>query len=137
MAIQFMTVTIVAGLVGIIARKFVQFRLAAKTKAYDAKKFRARIAQQLGSAHAPSWLEIDNRPREFFAGVHRLATNKGVPHTYTKTVLGKEVNVRRLFWYVGALEDQGASWLEQQMAVADQVVDWWAAEERALQLLIE
>jgi hypothetical protein len=40
--------------------------------------------------------------------------------------------MRRLLWYLGALEDHGASLVEQQGAVVDQIVEWWAVEEQAL-----
>lgn len=131
MTILFIIALCIAPLVGFLAWKFVRFRLTARAKAYEAKKHRAKIDQQLGGGHPPSWHESASRQGEFFAGVDRLATRKGVPSSYTQVVLGKEVNLRRLSWYVGTLEDQGASWAEQQMAVADQIIEWWTAEERA------
>lgn len=121
----------IASIAGLIAWSTVRYRLAARAKAYGAKKRRAMIEQQLGGGHPPSWYEGANRREEFFAGVSRLATRRRVPSAYAQTVLGKEVNVRRLSWYVGVLEDQGASWAEQQMAVADQISEWWSAEELA------
>ncbi len=137
MTILFMIALAIAPLVGFLTWRTVRFRLAAKAKAYEAKKHRAKIDQQLGGGHPPSWHERANRHGEFFAGVDRLATRKGVPSSYAQAVLGKEVNLRRLSWYVGVLEDQGASWVEQQMAVADQIIEWWTAEERALKRTID
>ena len=137
MTVVFMIVLGIAPLVGFLAWRGVRFRLAAKVKAYEAKKHRARIEQQLGGGHPPSWHEKANRQEEFFDCVERLATRKGVPSSYAQTVLGKEVNVRRLSWYSGALEDQGASWLEQQMAVAEQIVEWWETEERGRKRLLD
>ena len=137
MTIQFIIALAIAPLVAFLAWRGVRFRLAAKAKAYEAKKHRARIEQQLGGGHPPSWHEKAHRQEEFFDSVEQLATRKGVPSSYAQTVLGKEVNVRRLSWYSGALEDQGASWLEQQMAVADQVFEWWATEERGMNRFID
>ena len=137
MTIQFIISIGIAVLVGFLAWRFVSFRLAAKAVAYEAKKHRARINQRLGGGHPPSWYKSANMHGEFFAGVDRLATRKGVPSSYAQAVLGKEVNVRRLIWYVGALEDQGASWMEQQMAVTDQIMEWWTAEERAMKRFID
>ena len=137
MTILFIIALCIASLVGFLAWKVVRFRLAASAKAYEAKKHRAKIDQQLGGGHPPSWHESASRQREFFAGVDRLATRKGVPSSYAHVVLGKEVNLRRLSWYVGILEDQGASWAEQQMAVADQIIEWWMAEERALKRIVD
>ena len=136
MTIQF-TIALGIGLLAwLLAWTLVRLRLAAKAEAYEAKKHRARIDQQLGSGHPPSWHAQGKRQEEFFAGVDRLATRKGVPGSYAQEVLRKEVNVRRLSWYAGALEDQGASWIEQTMAVADQIVEWWMAEEQALARII-
>ena len=137
MTVVFMIVLGIAPLVGFLAWRGVRFRLAAKAKSYEAKKHRARIDQQLGGGHPPSWHEKANRQEEFFACVERLVTRKGVPSSYAQTVLGKEVNVRRLSWYSGALEDQDASWLEQQMAVADQIIEWWETEERGRKRFID
>lgn len=137
MTIVFMIILGIAPLVGFLAWRGVRFRLAEKAKSYEAKKHRARIDQQLGGSHPPSWHEKAHRQEEFFESVEQLATRKGVPSSYAQTVLGKEVNVRRLSWYSGALEDQGASWLEQRMAVADQIIEWWETEERGRKRLID
>ena len=127
----------IAPLVGFLAWRMIRFRVAAKAEAYEAKKHQARIDQLLGNSHPPSWHCKANLQEEFLAGVVRLATRRGVTRSYAEIVLRKEVNARRLSWYVGALEDQGASWAEQQMAVADQISEWWTAEERALKRMID
>ena len=120
----------VMSLVGFLVWALVRSRLATKAKAYEAKKHRAKIDQQLLRGHPPSWMDQTTRYDDFFAGVERLAVRKGIPRPYTQTVLEKKVNVRRLTWYAGVLEDQGATWMEQQRAVADQIVQWWAVEQR-------
>ena len=121
----------IAPLAGFLAWKAVRFRVAAKAEAYEAKKHQAKIDQHRGNSHPPSWHDKANLQEEFLAGVDRLATRRGEPRSYAQVGLRKEVNARRLSLYVGALEDQGASWVEQQMAVADQISEWWTAEERA------
>ena len=132
MTLQSMIVLGVSLLLGLLAWRLVRFRLEAKAKAYDQKKRDARILQQVGKGrHPPSWHGRDDREKDFFSGVIDLATHKDVPRPYAHTVLAKEVNMRRLLWYLGALEDQGASGREQQMAVADQIVEWWTVEQRA------
>lgn len=115
-------------LAGLLAGRLVKFRLSVKAKAYDTRRRQAKINQQLGCGHPPSWHGSGEQQKEFFAGVHGLATRKGVPGSYAQAVLAKEVNARRLNWYVGLLEDQDASWSEQQMAVAEQLVEWWVPE---------
>jgi hypothetical protein len=121
----------IAPLAGFLAWRTLRFHVAAKAKAYEAKKHRAKIDQHRGDSHPPSWHDKANLQEEFLAGVDRLSTRRRVPRSYAQIVLRKEVNARRLSWYVGAMEDQGASWMEQQMAVADQISEWWTAEERA------
>jgi hypothetical protein len=106
-------------LAGLLAGRLVKFRLSVKAKAYDARRRQAKINQQLGGGHPPSWHVSDEQQKEFLAGVHDLAKRKGVPGSYAQAVLAKEVNARRLTWHVGLLEDQVASWSEQQLAVAE------------------
>ena len=137
MTVVLMIVLSIMPAVWFFAWRGIRIRLAARAEAYEAKRHRARIEQQTGGGHPPSWHEKADRQEEFFACVERLATRKGVPSSYAQAVLGKEVNVRRLIWYVGALEDQGASWMEQQMAVTDQIIEWWTAEELALRRIID
>lgn len=128
MSIKFTIAFATVALVGLLLGRLVKLRVEEKAKAYEAKRRLARIQQQLGYGHPPSWHGSEVGQAEFFVGVHWLATRKGVPGSYAQDVLGKEVNVRRLSWHVGLLEDQGASWIEQQMAVAEQVAEWWEAE---------
>lgn len=137
MTVALMIVLSIMPAVWFVAWRGIRFRLATRAKAYEAKRHRAKIDQQTGGGHPPSWHKKADRQEEFFACVERLATRKGVPSSYAQAVLGREVNVRRLIWYVGALEDQGASWMEQQMAVTDQIVEWWTAEELALRRIID
>ena len=116
------------------AWRILRSRLAEKAKAYEARKKRAMIDMQIGRFDWPSWYKSDCARASFLDAAARLTKRKGVPDGYTQTVLAKEVNVRRLFWYVGALEARGGSWREQQMAAADQIEDWWVAELHALEL---
>src|SRR5687767_12319225 len=111
MTSQFAMVLSVLLLIGFLTRRLLRLRLTVKAKAYDARKSRVRHAHQLASDHRPpSWHGKGNRQEEFFSGAAWLATRKGVSSPYAHTVVGKEMNVRRLLWYVGALEVQGASW---------------------------
>lgn len=78
-------------------------------------------------------LQVSLRNSEFQGGlqasyVHWLAIRKGAPGSYAHDLLGEDVNVRRLSWHVVLLADQGAPWIEQQMAVAEQVAECWQAE---------
>ena len=129
-----MTILIALGFVlviGFMGWRLIRPHLTTKAKAYEEKKRRARIDLATLNYLQPSWHDQIDRLEEFFAGVKRLVVHKNIPSEYVQTVLGKEVNVRRLTWYVGSLEDHGATWREQQMAVVDQVVEWWETEQVA------
>lgn len=121
-------------LAGLLALVLVRFHLKTKAQAYVAKKRRAMIYLQLGYGHPPAWYQKGNAIDAFLSGVKKLASRKGVPHQYANAVLEKEVNLRRLIWYMGTLEDLGATRVEQQMATADQIGEWWVGEERARSL---
>lgn len=116
--------------IGFLAWSRIRSHLATKAKAYEEKKHLARIDLSLLRYLRPSWHDQANRLGEFFAGVERLAVHKGVPSEYVQPMLEKEINVRRLIWYVGSLEEHGATWRELQMAVVDQIVEWWETEQR-------
>ena len=121
-------------LAGLLALALVRLHLKIKAQSYEAKRRRAMIDLQLGYGHPPAWYHKGNALDEVLVGVKRLASRKGVPPQYVNAVLEKEVNLRRLIWYMGALEDLSATRVEQQMATADQIAEWSVGEGRARSL---
>lgn len=130
MTILFIFALVFVPVIGFLAGKRIRSHVSTTSKAYEEKKRLARIDLSRLNYLRPSWHDQTDRFREFFAGVERLAMLKGIPHGYAQTVLEKEVNVRRLTWYVGSLEHHDATWREQQLAVVDQIVEWWETEKR-------
>lgn len=122
---------LVLSLAGLLTLILARFHLKARAEAYTAKKRRAMCELQLGHGHPPTWYQKGSAVDEFIFGVRKLASRKGVSHQYTDAVLEKEVNLRRLIWYVGALEDLGATTVEQQIAASDLITEWWVGAERA------
>lgn len=50
---------------------------------------------------------------------------KGVPQTFLWAVLGDTDTFRSLVYLAGAMEREGASFVEQQVAVSDKLVQMW------------
>lgn len=83
-----------------------------------------------GEGRPPSWLQTSARVDAFFAGVQELSFSRNIPAGYVHNVLASEINYRRIIWYAGALEARKATFAEQQIAVADLVLEWWISQDR-------
>lgn len=60
---------------------------------------------------------------EFIYGVEKLAEREGVPIIMSSQLMSHEELQRNLMHYAGAMEARGASFAEQQMAVAEKIVE--------------
>jgi hypothetical protein len=62
---------------------------------------------------------------EFLHSLKILPARKGVPDSFTASLIADKDAFRMLVKYAGALEHRNASFVEQQVAVADRVVKVW------------
>ena len=49
----------------------------------------------------------------------------GVPRSFLQGILVEHGNTQGLYFFAGALEDEGASFLEQQIACSEKLVEMW------------
>ena len=88
------------------------------------------IDLQLGNGRQPSWHSNSDRLLAFHSGIRALSMKRGVLDEYIDHVFANENNCQRLISYAGAMEARGATFVEQQMAVADQILEWWRSHLR-------
>ena len=117
-------------MVAFVGWRLVRTHSARKAKAYAEKVGRADLEYRRRSTHTPEWFLNISRRQEFFCGVKQHALRQGVPQEHVDIVLGRESSIIRLCFYAGALEKEGLSWIEQQMAVGDRVVFGWEEDNR-------
>ncbi len=98
--------------------------IKAKTRMHHADKLRAQRDVAGGGSRLPSWMASRDKIKEFINGVEHIAMHRGVPKLFSATALSNTT----LMHYAGAMEAQGASFTEQQMAVAEKLIDLYNNE---------
>lgn len=99
--------------------------LNAKTRMHYANERRAEREVGSGAKHVPSWAGDNDENQIFVEVIQKGAMRKGVPQTFLWAVLGDTDTFRSLVYLAGAMEREGASFVEQQVAVSDKLVQMW------------
>jgi hypothetical protein len=99
--------------------------LNAKSRIHYGNERRAEREVQSGGRHVPSWAGDNDENQIFVEVIQRGAMRKGVPQTFLWAVLGDTDTFRSLVYLAGAMEREGASFVEQQVAVSDKLVQMW------------
>lgn len=99
--------------------------LNAKSRIHYSNKRFAERAMSTGEQKVPSWVEDRNENEIFISVIQQRAMRKGVPQVFLQAVLADRDTLEKLVHYAGAMEHQGASFIEQQVAVADRLVEIW------------
>lgn len=107
-----------------------RFNLKEKYKRFEESKKEAWISLQTGSSDLPSWMTDEERISEFLFAVQRQALRKGVPHRRILYALTTEHVFVQLIRFAGALEVRKVSFTEQQLAVAEAIVQRFDYDER-------
>jgi hypothetical protein len=116
--------SIVAYIVLLIVRSIFQ----AKARMHHANKIRAQREVSSGNSSPPSWMAHRDKIQEFVYGVQNVAEHRGVPKLFSAQVMSNPDIQKRLMQQAGAMEAQGASFIEQQMAVADILIDLYKTQ---------
>lgn len=90
-----------------------------------ANERRAEREVKSGGRHVPSWAGNNDENQIFVEVIQKGAMRKGVPQTFLWAVLGDKDTFLNLVFLAGAMEREGASFIEQQVAVSDKLVDMW------------
>lgn len=109
--------SILAYIVLIVAKGFFQ----AKERMHNADKLRAQREVNTNSAKLPSWMADRNEIQVFLYGIQNVSKRNGVPESFFESFLSNERMVRSIFQYAGAMEVQGASFIDQQRAAVEKL----------------
>lgn len=104
--------------------------LISRAQRFEESKKTAWISLQSGSGVLPSWIKNEERLSEFLFGAQRLALNKGVPHRKILEALATEHSFVQLISFAGTLELRSATFVEQQLAIAETISQRFAYDER-------
>lgn len=99
--------------------------LSAKSRIHYANERRAEREVQSGVKHVPSWAGSNDENQIFVEVIQKGAVRKGVPQSFLWAVLGDKDTFQGLVFLAGAMECEGASFVEQQVAVSDKLVEMW------------
>ena len=99
--------------------------LTAKSRHHDANARRAEREVRTGKKRVPTWAGDGDERHIFVEGIQKGAMRKGVPQTFLWAILSDNETFQELVFFAGAMEDQGASFIEQQIAVSDRLMGMW------------
>ena len=113
--------SIVAYIIVLIIRSVMR----GKARMHYANQNAAQRAIAKGAGRVPSWTCDRNKIEEFVLVIQNLAMRRGVPQLFLSGILIKDEIFTHIVHYAGAMEQQGASFNEQKMAVSDLLVGYW------------
>lgn len=99
--------------------------LNAKSRIHYGNERRAEREVRSGGRHMPSWAGSNDENQIFVEVIQKGAIRKGVPQIFLRAVLGDKDTFLSLVFLAGAMEREGASFVEQQVAVSDKLVAIW------------
>lgn len=115
-------------IVAYISLLVVRSYLQAKARMHHADKLRAQREVGSGSARLPSWMSNRDKIEEFIYGVQNAAEHYGVPKLFSAMIMNKKEVRGPLMYLAGSMEAQGASFIEQQMAVMEKLVELYSMD---------
>jgi hypothetical protein len=128
MTITLMTTLLIASIPLALWRA--RIYLKARVRRFEESKKAAWICLQTGSGGLPSWTRNEERLSDFLFTVQKLALRKGVPHQKVLEALAAEHVLIQLISFAGALELRNVTFAEQQLAVAETIVQRFDYDER-------
>ncbi|MGO9388733.1 hypothetical protein [Rhodoblastus sp.] len=119
--------------VAYIAFFIFQSLLKAKTRMHHSDKLAAQRAVRAGSERVPTWAGTRDKSETFVYTIQNFAMEHGVPQAFLQAVLGDSNTFKTLVHYAGAMEEEGASFIEQQMAVSEKLIELWSVAPKEVQ----
>ncbi|QGM46616.1 hypothetical protein [Methylocystis heyeri] len=111
---------------------FVHAYIRARARMHYANERHAEKAIKSGGGRFPSWIKDRGEVLIFIEVVQKSAERHGVPFAFSHAVMSAS-QFEILLRYAGAMEAEGASFIEQQDSVGKKVVEMWQglpSEER-------
>lgn len=99
--------------------------LKGKSRVHHANIRHAERAIASGSRRWPSWTKDNDKSWVFLEAIQQGAMRDGVPRSFLQGILVEQGNAEGLYFFAGALEEEGASFLEQQIACSEKLVEMW------------
>jgi len=99
--------------------------LKAKVRMNYANTKRAERSLNGEKKTLPSWIADKDEIAIFIETIQKAAQHKGVPIVFLQALLGNNDTLMSLVNFAGAMELEGSSFLEQQVAVTDRLVAYW------------
>ena len=99
-----------------------------KAKQYDTKKTKAKTNLLNGEIGYPSWINDKEKTDIFIEAIYLDLSRKNVPLHYYKEIINKNESARTIFYYAYTLEKEGASFIEQELAVSELILSLWNKE---------
>lgn len=103
--------TVGLSLVAYIVLMVVRSYLQARARMHHADKAMAQREVSAGVQRFPSWMAQRDKIEEFVYGIENLAEHRGVPKLFSAMILQDQALQKNLFYYMGAMEAQGAPFL--------------------------
>lgn len=117
--------TVGLSLIAYVAFAVFKSHLSAKARMHYANEKSAERAVSSGKKRLPSWGGDKAELQIFIETIQHGAMRYGVPREFLWAVLADTDTLQMLMHYAGAMEYEGASFLEQQVAVSDKLVTIW------------
>ncbi len=115
-------------IVAYIALIIIKGVLKGKSRMHHADKLRAQRSMADGQRRVPSWAGDRSKNETFIYGIQNLAMHHGVPQPFLTAALSNSETLTSLVRYAAAMEQQGSSFTEQQMAVSEKLIDMWKSQ---------
>lgn len=114
-------------IIGLVVAFLVWSFIKAKARIHYANKLQVeRELKEGGSALYPSWYTNKGRMEEFVVMLNASAKRKSLPERFVRGVMTNDFSHNKLFFIAGLMEQQGASFEEQTMAVMDHIEKYWS-----------
>ena len=112
-------------IIAYIAFAVFKSHVKAKARIHYANERHAQRTVSSGKKCVPSWAGDKTESQVFVETIQQSAMRQGVPQAFLWGVLADKEAFETLIHFAGAMEREGSSFLEQQFAVADRLVELW------------
>lgn len=117
--------TLGLSIVGFLVFVYLKGRVRKKVQNHFVNEQHAENSFLTGERNIPSWINDKDEVQIFSEVVLKGALRSGVSENFIDEILNNEEEFLDLIYFAGAMEQQGASITEQQVAVAERVTQAW------------
>ncbi|WP_370598016.1 hypothetical protein NMD15_12900 [Plesiomonas shigelloides] len=96
-----------------------------KAKMHATDKLRAQKSFLKDNGKPPSWIQNQEKCEIFIHGIQNFAIHNGVPQSFLTPIINNDDLFIPLINYAGAMEQEGASFVEQQIAASELLIELW------------